>query len=91
MNRLDFYFCALAILYLSFTGTFTIGMPSMSRYTLPVIVLGLLGFLHLLSRNQEIEFFKKFSELTMPTAIVFFAPLHVMYVHHYIIGHGWVY
>ena len=90
-NRLVFYVGAITTLYLGFTAQYTIGIPGMSRYMIPTIVLGVLALMHFLSSYQDKKIFTYCCEFIMPVVVVFFAPLHWMYVHNYVISHGWVY
>jgi len=90
-NRLIFYVGAITTLYLGFTAQFTIGIPGMSRYMIPTIVLGVLALMHFLSSYKDKKIFTYCCELVLPAVVVFFAPLHWMYVHNYVFSHGWVY
>lgn len=91
LYRQMFFAGAATSLYVGFSGTFTVGMPSMSRYTLPVIILGTLGLMHFLSVHRHHPRFSQLLEFVIPTLAIFCLPLHWKYVHYFIMQQGWVY
>lgn len=91
MHRLVFYIGAITTLYLGFTAQYTIHIPGMTRYMLPTIILSVLALMHFLSSYNDKKIFSYCCELVMPAVVIFFIPLHWMYVHHYVMSWGWVY